>query len=292
MDSNSYEWLKRYAAENVGGFISGSVSIAVGHPFDTIKVRQQAGHTAYRGALDCARETIRNEGIRALWKGMMSPLVTNSSMNAITFSSWQEAQRLLHFEENVHAPLSKVFAAGSIAGLVQCSLATPMELVRIKLQVQQEGHRTYKGNFDCIQQVVRAEGLAGLYRGNVSMMLREGPAFGVYFSVYEGTKRWLAPDLKPNDKEPMWLEAAGGATTGAVTWTAVMPMDNISTRIQSLPEELAKDPEQRKLRRVARDIYAEGGLRAFYRGLPAAILRGVALNAIVSLGLDGWMGRQ
>jgi len=275
------EWLKRYSVENLGGFISGSVSLIVGHPFDTIKVRQQAGHTHYAGALDCARQTVRSEGARALWKGMLSPLLTNSAMGAITFSTWQEAQRLLHIEDGSHAPLSKVFVAGAVAGVVQCSLATPTELVRTKLQVQHEGSRVYNGNADCIRQVIRAEGLQGLYRGNVSMMLREAPAFGVYFSVYEGTKRALCPQLKPSDKEPMWLQAAGGAVTGGVTWAAVMPIDVISTRIQSLPEELAKDPEQRSIRRVATQIFEEGGIRAFYRGLPAAILRGVVLNALV-----------
>eukprot|EP00932_Pfiesteria_piscicida_P011685 SRR837773.22892.p2 GENE.SRR837773.22892~~SRR837773.22892.p2 ORF type:complete len:194 (-),score=69.06 SRR837773.22892:47-589(-) len=175
--------------------------------------------------------------------------------------------------ETEHAPLGKVFLAGAAAGVVQCALATPVELVRTKLQVQQEGSRIYRGNLDCIRQVIRAEGLPGLYRGNVSMMLREAPAFGVYFSVYEGAKRALCPELRPTDKEPMWLEAAGGAITGAVTWTAVMPIDVVSTRIQSMSEELAKDPERRSLRRVAAEIFAEGGLRAFYRGLPAAVLR-------------------
>jgi len=275
------DWLRRYAVENVGGFLGGSVSIVVGHPFDTVKVRQQAGHTAYAGAIDCFKRTVQAEGPRALFKGMLSPLLTNSAMSAITFSTWQEAQRLLHFDEKEHAPLSKVFLAGSIAGVTQCSLATPMELVRTKLQVQHGGSLAYKGNIDCIRKVCQAEGLAGLYRGNVSMMLREAPAFGVYFSMYEATKRALCPELRPGDAEPMWLEAAGGAVTGGVTWAVVMPIDVVSTRIQSLPEEQARDPAQRSMRRVAEHIWQEGGVRAFYRGLPTAILRGVVLNALV-----------
>eukprot|EP01048_Picozoa_sp_COSAG05_P010844 COSAG05_NODE_980_length_6311_cov_21.873632_5_plen_73_part_00 len=42
---------------------------------------------------------------------------------------------------------------------------------------------------------------------------------GVYFSVYEATKRVLCPDaLQAGEDEPMWVVAVGGATTGAITW--------------------------------------------------------------------------
>jgi len=263
--------------ENIGGFASGSVSIILGHPFDTIKVRQQAGHTPYTSAWQCALATVRAEGPAALWKGLLSPLVANSALSAISFSTWQEAQRLLHFQEGSEAPLGKVFLAGGIAGIVQCSLATPMELIRSKLQVQVG--RQYAGNVDCIRQICRADGLRGLYRGNTSMMLREAPGYGVYFTAYEATKRVLCPTLAPGETEPLWVQAVGGAATGALTWTAVMPLDVISTRIQCMPEH--QDRRDRSIFRVASQIWAEGGLRAFYKGLPVAVARGIALNAIV-----------
>jgi hypothetical protein len=275
------EFLKRYVIENVGGFLGGSASILVGHPFDTVKVRLQAGHTQYSGAFDCVRQTVKSEGGGALWKGLLSPLLADAGLNAITFSTWKEAQRLLHFEEGGDAPLEKVFLAGSIAGVVQCSVATPMELIRSKLQVQHRGsHAAYTGHADCVKSIYRAEGLPGLYRGNVSMVLREAPAFGIYFSVYEATKRALCPALAPGEEEPVWVQAAGGAVTGAVTWTAVMPIDVVSTRIQCLPEHEVNNPSKRSVVGVAKQVWKEGGVRAFYKGLPTAITRGIVLNAI------------
>ena len=48
-------------------------------------------------------------------------------------------------------------------------------------------------------------------------MLREAPAFGVYFAAYEATKRalcdWRNVALAKEDC-PMWVEALGGATPG------------------------------------------------------------------------------
>eukprot|EP01052_Picozoa_sp_SAG31_P020812 SAG31_NODE_1581_length_7834_cov_11.737298_6_plen_161_part_00 len=158
MSGDFEEFFWRYVVENVGGFISGSVAVVFGQPFDTIKVRQQAGKTKYSGSMDCLRQTVRQEGTRALFKGTLSPLVANSAMNALTFSSWEEAQRFLHFTDgDSSAPLEKVFAAGAFAGVVQCAVATPMELVRSKLQVQHNSNVTYRGNLDCIRQIYKAE---------------------------------------------------------------------------------------------------------------------------------------
>jgi len=75
------EWVD----DNIAGWISGSVSIIIGHPFDTIKVRLQAGHAQYAGAADCLRATVRAEGPRALFQGMLAPLISQSAMNAVTF---------------------------------------------------------------------------------------------------------------------------------------------------------------------------------------------------------------
>lgn len=48
----------------------------VGHPFDTIKVRLQTSEkTQFKGPLDCLLQTVRNEGLRGLYKGATPPLV-------------------------------------------------------------------------------------------------------------------------------------------------------------------------------------------------------------------------
>ncbi len=77
--------LHAWVVDNIGGFVSGSVAIIMGHPFDTVKVRQQAGHVQYASGMECLRATVRAEGAGALFQGMLAPLLANSAMNAITF---------------------------------------------------------------------------------------------------------------------------------------------------------------------------------------------------------------
>jgi len=50
--------------------------LAVGHPFDTIKVRLQTSDNAqFKGPLDCVLQTVRKEGLAGLYKGATPPLV-------------------------------------------------------------------------------------------------------------------------------------------------------------------------------------------------------------------------
>lgn len=49
---------------------------AVGHPFDTVKVRlQTTDKSHFRGPVDCLMQTLRKEGLSGLYKGATPPLV-------------------------------------------------------------------------------------------------------------------------------------------------------------------------------------------------------------------------
>jgi len=262
----------------VGGLVSGAVATFTGHPLDTIKTRLQAGHTRYTGTLQCLKETVKLDGPRALYKGVVPPLLTYSMQSAILFSTWQGVLMLLHGGNRSNTPLGKVFTAGFVSGLATCVVATPVESVRCKLQVQHDASRAYSGSLDLIKKLYRAEGLPGLYRGIAPMLLRQSFGLGVHFFVYEATKGAMVEEDAP---EPVWAQSIGGSVAGAVSWTFVMPVDNISTRIKCLPECQLHNRSKRSMLGVASHIWAEGGAKAFYNGLPQAVARAIVLNALV-----------
>jgi hypothetical protein len=57
--------------ELIAGTIGGCAGIAAGQPLDTIKLRLQAAGTPYRSAFRCLVDTVRLEGVAALYKGMV-----------------------------------------------------------------------------------------------------------------------------------------------------------------------------------------------------------------------------
>ncbi|KAJ3214434.1 hypothetical protein HDU67_001674 [Dinochytrium kinnereticum] len=145
------------------GILSGATKLLVGHPFDTVKVRMQTegGFGRFKGPLDCLLQTIRKEGFRALYKGATPPLIGWSLMDStqmLTLTNLRVFFRQYNDAYRNSAPLSlgQHSLAGLGAGLVVSFVATPVELLKGKLQIQYEGKgkRAYNGPVDCAKKLV------------------------------------------------------------------------------------------------------------------------------------------
>ena len=60
--------------------------------------------------------------------------------------------------------------SGAVSGMLGVAAAYPLELVRVRLQVQ-PGHSLFLGPWDCLRKTVRGEGVRGLYKGMASPLI-------------------------------------------------------------------------------------------------------------------------
>lgn len=73
-----------------------------------------------------------------------------------------------------------------MAGIVTSLISTPVEHIRIRLQTQPHGTaKVYAGPLDCVRQLIKADGIKGIYRGQGVTLLREIHGYGVWFATYE-----------------------------------------------------------------------------------------------------------
>ncbi|KAF0309969.1 Solute carrier family 25 member 45 [Amphibalanus amphitrite] len=158
--------------ELAAGSVGGMAGILVGHPADTIKVRQQ---TLGGSPLATLRTTLKHEGTRGLYKGMAFPLVTNGLLNAIYFGAYSGALRGLDWALGGLAgggsadrppDTGRLFVAGCVGGVAQLVVATPVDLVKIQLQTRTEGagwraHYTTaaRGPLGCLAELYRRRGV-------------------------------------------------------------------------------------------------------------------------------------
>ena len=296
VSGSSSSWVAS-AVDFGAGFVSGSASIFVGQPFDTIKVRLQT-NPRFNGPLECLRHTVRTEGALALFKGVTSPVLSQSAVNATIFGVYGSTLRALGHgaggsgegdgsggdagaaSSPARAPLSAVFVAGSAAGLVQTVFVAPADLIKCKLQVQtaSKAAAVYKGPVDVIRKVVRQNGPFGIMRGWVATFWRETPSFGLYFVVYEAIVRQLTdPDSATG---PSWIASAvAGAATGSITWASIYPIDVVKSRIQTMPDNTPV--AERRMLKVFGDLQREHGTRFFFRGLGTTMLRAMPVNGVL-----------
>lgn len=126
------------------------------------------------------------------------------------------------------------FLAGSCGGFAQTSVLVPLDLLKCRLQVDgQSKVRRYRGTFDCFRQVLRHEGVRGLYVGFGSSFWREVPAFGIYFLSYEIFKKSLLRyfDCQEDSSTGFLSMFLAGGGAGVLSWSSCYPLDVIKVCI-------------------------------------------------------------
>lgn len=81
----------------------------------------------------------------------------------------------------------KSLIAGSISGGLALIIYNPIELLKVRAQVDRVDNIKY---VSATWKLLRTEGFFnGVYKGMFALLLRDVPGWGVYFSTYEFLKR-------------------------------------------------------------------------------------------------------
>jgi len=265
----------KWYEEIIAGGISGMAGVAIGHPFDTVKVLMQTD-SKFKSPLQCLFNTIKKEGFWSLYKGLWPPLAFATVINAICFYSYEFSFRVMLNKKSSEtesgrtrrATLAHVFAAGCCSGILQSIVCVPSEVVKCKQQIG-----SYKSVFDCIGKIIRTEGILGLYRGTSVTLLRDTPAFGVYFAVYRGVK----DTLQESELEELPSSVVAGAAAGCSSWFSTYPLDTVKSAVQAVPE----GSSQKHFVTVARELFRRHGPGYFFRGIAPCLIRAVPVNAVI-----------
>ncbi|CAO3635026.1 unnamed protein product [Cunninghamella blakesleeana] len=261
-------------ADFVSGNFGGIANVVVGQPLDTIKVRLQVGQGKFNGAWDCAVQTVKNEGILALYKGMLSPIIGIGAVNALLFAANSQFRKLQQEHPDQVLTLGQIGLAGAGAGIVNSILASPVELLKIKMQAQYGnssaggGQRYFTGPIDCAKYLIQRDGwMNGLGRGMYATIIREIPAYFGFYVGFEMVKRHITKDQK-EDASVVQLMVSGAAG-GVGYWIFSYPFDVVKSVVQNQVE----NPKGFYITSVMKQIVARDGVRGLFRGFAPTILR-------------------
>lgn len=147
----------------------------------------------------------------------------------------------------------------------------PLEIVKIRLQVQGEVAKTVEGAPKrSAMWIIRNLGLLGLYKGATACLLRDVPFSAIYFPAYSHLKTGLFGESKTKKLGVLQLLTAG-AIAGMPAAYLTTPFDVIKTRLQV--EARKGESSYNGVTHAAKTIMKEEGFQAFWKGGPARILR-------------------
>lgn len=262
----------------VGG-LAGMLGTSVIFPLDMVKTRMQNMRAAapgakplYAGPVDCFRQILKNEGAAGLYRGLRPNLigvmpekslkltVNDVCREAFTASNGPGGGIRLHQE----------MLSGATAGFVQVAATNPMEIVKLRLQLQGEAG----GVKTSAAAVVRELGLRGLYKGIAATWLRDVPFSIVFFPLFANLKT----AFRGNDS--MLGLFCAGALAGSSAAGVVTPCDVVKTRLQVAGSTYTgvRDAFSRILR--------EEGAAALFKGVQPRMIVQAPLFGITLMAFD------
>ncbi|KAJ1673524.1 hypothetical protein EV182_005065 [Spiromyces aspiralis] len=198
------------------GACAGLMSVAVTYPLDIVRTRISVQTGKMLANIDALPKDARGRpiipkmpgiwatfvniykhegGIRAAFRGLGATLAGVAPYVALNFQCY-EVLRKLFTPEGESAPSGvRKLICGALAGCCAQTITYPFDVLRRRMQVtSMDGiSYKYKSTFDALIQMLRKEGVLGLYRGLVPNYLKVAPAIGVSFWSYE-----LCKDLLKN----------------------------------------------------------------------------------------------
>lgn len=277
------------------GSVAGSIGATAVYPIDLVKTRMQNQRTAaragpgvspphlapvagargaaaaiaYRNSWDCLRQVVANEGVLGLYRGLLPQIMGVAPEKAIKLTVNDLVRRLLARPDGSHALGAEILAGGA-AGMSQVVFTNPLEIVKIRLQVQGEARRLHGTPLVGAGAICRDLGLRGLYKGASACLLRDIPFSMIYFTTYAHLKADLFGE-RPGHRLGPWQLLAAGALAGMPAAYLATPADVVKTRLQV--QARAGQQTYAGIRDAARKIYAQEGAAAFFKGGVARVLR-------------------
>ncbi|SCW01865.1 LAFE_0E08988g1_1 [Lachancea fermentati] len=280
----------------VAGCISGIGARTVTAPLDMIKIRlqlQPVHEAKYRGIISTVETVIREEGIRALWKGNVPAMIMYVLYGSVQFSSYSTFNRWLSRLE--WSPQIHSCFVGALAGMSSSIVTYPFDVLRTRFVANRDPQMFTL--FKSCGDIWQHEGLRGFFRGVSSSMLSISLATSTMFATYETIKIFCEESENRNSVAVKVLEKSASMLAGIACKTITFPIDTVRKRIQvtnsrHLAQFTACEATYKSYKNVwfgelMLKVMKNEGFLALYRGYIPAVIKSAPTTAL-SLWLYEW----
>jgi adenine nucleotide transporter 17 len=152
-----------------------------------------------RGTLETAAKILRDEGVQGFFQGLLPALVLVINP-IIQYTAFERFKAMLAARKSALNALD-FFLLGAVSKLCATTITYPYIVIKSRMQIKQGGDEStrYNSIADGLRKIIKAEGVAGLYKGIESKLLQSVLSAAFMFAFKEelfGTSVWLLTLLK------------------------------------------------------------------------------------------------
>ncbi|GAC98700.1 hypothetical protein PHSY_006294 [Pseudozyma hubeiensis SY62] len=169
---------------------------------DVLRKQIEARQKAVPGIWAMTTKVYREEGgVRGLYRGCVPTSIGVAPYVALNFHFYEAARKKFSPADGSEPSALLKLACGALAGSISQTLTYPLDVLRRRMQVagmkdsqEKLGYKD-RNAINAIQNIIKAEGVTGLYRGLLPNLLKVAPSIGTSFLTYEAVKSFLEVHL-------------------------------------------------------------------------------------------------
>ncbi|KAH0625579.1 hypothetical protein JD844_015158, partial [Phrynosoma platyrhinos] len=213
------------------GGIAGGIEICITFPTEYVKTQLQLDEKAnpprYKGIADCVKVTVRDHGIKGLYRGLSSLVYGSIPKAAVRFGMFEFLSNHMRDAEG-KLDSKRGLLAGLGAGVAEAVVVVcPMETIKVKfIHDQCSPKPKYRGFFHGVREIVREQGFRGTYQGLTATVLKQGSNQAIRFFVMTALRNWYKGDDSNKVINPL-VTGVFGAVAGAASVFGNTPLDGL-----------------------------------------------------------------
>lgn len=269
--------------EFFAGFVAGSITSVVVHPFDLIKLRLQLNATngiqqSWIGLVKGLWEDQNRVWLSTLYRGVTINALGNSVAWALYFGiyrSFKDHLTSFFAGEISSTSMSWIYlTSGTLAGITTSVITNPLWVLKTRIMAQNKslnGNVEYDNIISSIRKIKRDHGWRVWKIGIIPSIL--GVSQGaLYFMVYDTLKNYRFSKLKKQKLDTLEILSITSLSK-MISMSLVYPLQLIKSNQQSLNATNCK--EFKSMRYLIPLIIKKNGVLGLYKGLPANLLKSV-----------------
>lgn len=277
----------------LAGGVSGAVAKTITAPLEKVKLAIQTQDSnpriisgemkRYTGMMNCFQRHITEIGASSLWRGNVANCiryVPTAAFNLMFKDTFKRMFPRYNKDKEFAKFAITMIASGSFAGGVTNTLVYPLIYVRTALGADIGKVKKYNGVVDCLTKTVRENGVMSLYNGigpsTMGIVIYRGVQFGL-----QDTLKAFNPYQKDTTMIALFSKFCVAQIAVAASGLAAYPLDTLQRRLQN---EATKPKDQQIYNGMMdcyRKIMAKEGIKGFFKGAGANILRGTGAAIVL-----------
>jgi len=230
-----------------GGMAGTAVDVSL-FPLDTIKTRLQSPQGFWKAG-----------GFTRIYAGLGPAAIGSAPNAAMFFCTYDGVKRVAVSRLGIENGAKLHMFAASCGEITACLIRVPVEIIKQRRQANVGGT-----SLEILKSTVKSEGIAGLYRGYLTTVMREIPFSLIQFPLWEALKGKVAESRGVEQPKP-WESSLCGSLAGGFAAAVTTPLDVAKTRI--MLAKAGSDEASLGTIGMLKNVAATSGLKGLFSGV-------------------------